>query len=167
MKGSLQEQLLKSGLINEERLNKPKKQQKKKPTKKKHPPNNYHRQHSAPADSIAPAELKKQKELRADVKKLLRSHKINDNTGEIAHNYTINNQIKRFFVTDAQQKLLIAGDLAIVNWNGISYLIPKEAAEEVRQLFPKINIYLVEKKDSTVDENDPYAEFVIPDDIKW
>lgn len=166
MKGSLQEQLLKSGLINKERLNKPKK----KPAKKKHQPNanKYHRQHTTPPDSVTPAELKKQKELRADVKKLLRSHKINDNTGEIAYNYTINNQIKRFFVTEAQQKSLIEGEVAIVNWNGISYLIPKEAAEEAKQLFPKINVCLVEKQETKeTNANDPYADFVIPDDIKW
>ena len=166
MKGSLQEQLLKSGLISEDRLSTAKKPRKK-PNKKKRSTVAKQTQHGAINNTPAPAELKKQKELRAEVKKLLRSHKINNKSGEIAYNYTINNQVKRFFVTEEQQKSLIDGVLAIANWNGISYLIPNSAVEELRSLYPKISICISESQKSDVDKNDPYAEYVIPDDMKW
>ncbi|HFE36892.1 MAG TPA: DUF2058 domain-containing protein [Gammaproteobacteria bacterium] len=167
MKGSLQEQLLKSGLISEERLNDVKKTAKKNHRKKKRSSPEKPKQPAQPIKPAAPADIKKQKELRADVKKLLRSHKLNDKSGEIAYNYTLNNQVKRFFVTENQQKALINGSLAIANWNGISYLINTEIVKELRALYPKIDICVVEHTNAEVDQNDPYAEYVIPDDMKW
>lgn len=169
MKGSLQEQLLKSGLIDEDRLNKAKKQAKK-PAKKKRKASPRPKSHiSAPVKPAVTEDPVKQKELRAEVKKLLRSLKLNDKNGEIAYNYTINNQIKRFYVNENQQKELIHGNLAIANWNEISYLIPAVNVKELRTLYPKIAIYINEPQETTadVDENDPYAGYEIPDDIKW
>ncbi len=163
MKGSLQEQLLKAGLVNKERTT----QSKKKNSKKKRKPATIPYQRAVPDNSPSPSELKKQKELRVEVKKRLRSYKVNDKTGEIAYNYTINNRIKRFFVTEEQQKQLIEGALAIANWNGISYLIPIIAVEELRSLYPKINICVSATDKKEADENDPYAEYAIPDDLKW
>lgn len=163
MKGSLQEQLLKAGLVNKERSTHPKK----KNSKKKRKPVATAHQRIVPDNSPSPSELKKQKELRVEVKKRLRSYKINDKAGEIAYNYTINNRIKRFFVTEEQQKQLIEGALAIANWNGISYLIPFVAIEELRSLYPKINICVSTTDKNEMDKNDPYAEYAIPDDLKW
>jgi len=163
MKGSLQEQLLKAGLVNKERTTQPKK----KNSNKKRKPIIRPQQRIVPDNSPSPSELKQQKELRVEVKKRLRSYKINDKTGEIAYNYTINHRIKRFFVTEEQQKQLMEGELAIANWNGISYLIPFTAVEELRLLYPKINICVSTTDKNEADKNDPYAEYAIPDDLKW
>ena len=170
MKGSLQEQLLKSGLISEERLNQPKKKTKKQTksaSTKKKKMSSRDKQHAVSDNFPTPEELKKQKELRIEVKKLLRSHKLNDKTGEIAHNYTINNQVKRFFVTPDQQKQLADGKLTIANWNEISYLISVDVVNELRALYPKINIADASKENTSIDKDDPYADYAIPDDIKW
>lgn len=166
MKGSLQEQLLKSGLIDEERLNSVKKPAKR-PAKKKRKPPAKAKQHTAPVKPAIQEDPKKLKELRVEVKKLLRSHKLNDKAGEIAYNYTINNQVKRFFVNEKQQKGLIEGTLAIANWNEISYLIPSDSIKELHALYPKLDITVAETQSNTIDENDPYADYAIPDDIKW
>jgi len=167
MKGSLQEQLLKSGLIDEDRLNNAKKQTKK-PVKKKNKKFSSQKQRvTTPVKQVITEDPKKQKEIRMEVKKLLRSYKLNDKNGEIAYNYTINNQIKRFYVNEKQQKELIDGKLAIANWNEISYLIPVAHVEELRTLFPKIDICLNETQENQINENDPYADYEIPDDIKW
>ena len=171
MKGSLQEQLLKSGLIDEDRLANAKKQSAKPAKKKRKPPGTRKHQatpKSAPAKKqIAEEDPKKLKELRVEVKKLLRSHKLNDKTGEIAYNYTVNNQVKRFYVNEKQQKGLITGELAIANWNEISYLIPSESIKELHDLYPKLDISLAETKKENTDKDDPYADYAIPDDIKW
>ena len=167
MKGSLQEQLLKSGLIDEDRLNSSKKQTKK-PVKKKNKKFAGHKPRiPTPVKQVVVEDPKKQKELRAEVKKRLRSYKLNDKSGEIAYNYTINNQIKRFYVNEKQQKELIDGKLAIANWNDISYLIPATNVEELRTLYPKIDICFTEAQENLTNEDDPYAGYEIPDDIKW
>jgi len=167
MKGSLQEQMLKSGLIDEDRLNSAKKQTKK-PAKKKRKASAKRPPRVTTTTKPAVVEdPKKQKELRVEVKKLLRSYKLNDKSGEIAYNYTVNNQIKRFYVNEKQQKELIDGKLSIANWNEISYLIPTSSVEELRTLYPKIDIYINEADKNTLDKDDPYAAYEIPDDIKW
>jgi len=167
MKGSLQEQLLKSGLIDEDRLNNAKKQTKKPAKKKRKPLAKQKPRATTPTKPAVVEDPKKQKELRAEVKKLLRSYKLNDKNGEIAYNYTINNQIKRFYLNEKQQKELIDGKLAIANWNEISYLIPMSSVKELHTLYPKIDIYINEVEKNAVDKDDPYAAYEIPDDIKW
>ena len=167
MKGSLQEQLLKSGLIDEDRLNTAKKQNKK-PAKKKRKTSAKQKPPVVTAvKSPVEEDPKKQKEIRVEVKKLLRSYKLNDKNGEIAYNYTINKQIKRFYVNEKQQKELIEGKLAIANWNEISYLIPANSVDELRTLYPKIDICINESEENAMDKDDPYAAYEIPDDIKW
>jgi len=169
MKGSLQEQLLKSGLISEDQLKDAKKKPSK-PAKKKNKPKKQQvktNARPAPTPTPNPEQILKEKNLRTEVKKLLRSYKLNDKTGEVPYNYSVNNQVKRFYVTKQQQDQLIEGKLAIANWNDISYLIPFEAVAELTKLYPKIDISHVNNEELKTSDDDPYADYVVPDDIKW
>jgi len=180
MRGSLQEQLLKSGLASEDQLKKPK--PKKKPAGKNHRsrPNNTKKttqsdsSKSKPSTQLAsnkPEEPKTLgKALRTEIKQLLKSNKLNDKTGELPYNYVINNQVKRFYVNADQQKGLQEGKLVIVNWNTISYLITTETEVELRKLHPTIEVASVASESEAKpqkDDNDPYADYEIPDDITW
>lgn len=200
MRGSLQEQLLKSGIATEEQLkkNQPKKtsnsgkgnnSNRNKSAGKVNKPNtnsNAYKKtpaHNKPASSAqtkAPEEPKSLgKALRTEIKQLLKTNKLNDKAGEIPYNYVIAGQVKRFYINNAQQTELKAGNLVIVNWNTISYLISKEAEQELRKLHPTIEVASVQKTEETTGTNsssvtsgadaadDPYAGYEIPDDLSW
>ena len=183
--GSLQEQLLQAGLVNEKRLEKAK--HKKKPSQNRKNNRSTHKtdykkvtnsknvadykkagKKAAQSSAPEPTETVLGKALRVEIKKLLRANKLNDKEGEIPYNYVVNSQVKRFYLNAKQQKSLTAGELGIVNWNNRSYLIPVTITDELKKLHDKIEIYRVDKDEATEDKSDDdYAGFEIPDDLTW
>ena len=172
MRGSLQDQLLKSGIATEDQLKKNK--PKGKPASKHHKSKSKSNKKPSSKKPVTQKEPEVTptlgKALRTEIKQLLKTNKLNDKTGEIPYNYVIAGQVKRFFINDKQQTELKAGNMVIVNWNTISYLISKEAEQELRKLHPTIEVAAVEKPaDSSAkkDSNDPYSDYEIPDDLSW
>ena len=178
MRGSLQEQLLNSGLVNKEQLEKA--TQQKKAKNKSSPANKKTRNKNAKSKQITAKEPVKHqapqpevvldKAIRVEIKKLLRANKLNDKNGEIPYNYVINKQVKRFFVNAEQLTRVKNGELVITNWNDRTYLIPASVVEDLHKLHPTLPI--ASAKDQTNSENsekidDEYADYVIPDDLTW
>ncbi len=172
MRGSLQEQLLKSGIATEAQL---KKNSPQKTRSQKKPGSKQKKATHAPSKNPknTSAEPTLGKALRAEIKQLLKANKLNDKAGEIPYNYVIGGQVKRFYINEKQQGELKAGKLVVVNWNTISYLISKEAELALRKLHPTIEVAAVDngsqnpKTDHNKTPDDPYAEYKIPDDLTW
>ena len=187
MRGSLQDQLLQSGIATEDQLkkNKPKPKpngrsganQRKVKTKVR---NGAAKNYTATAKTAARGQKKAVeatptlgKALRVEIKQLLKTNKLNDKEGEIPYNYVIAGQVKRFYINEKQQTELKSGNMVIVNWNTISYLISTEAEQSLRKLHPTIEVASVdntpapEKTDVKKETTDPYADYEIPDDLSW
>jgi len=180
MRGSLQEQLLNSGLVNKEQLekasserknsNKPKSAKPKKGTKKGKTKSAKTRK-----PVVNKAEEKKALELdkntRVEIKKLLRANKLNDRTGEVPYNYVIENQVKRFYLNQEQLERVKKGELVITNWNDRTYLIPFVAVAELHKLHPGLPISKSDDGGKVSDSQekiaDEYSDYVIPDDLTW
>ncbi|BAJ02051.1 DUF2058 domain-containing protein [Shewanella violacea] len=90
-------------------------------------------------------------------------------SGEIKFNFTHNNKIFSVYVDDKLQTQLLNGQLGIVRHEDASYLVPHKLAERVNMLVPHWCGYLWVKNDNNqvVEEDDPYADYVIPDDLMW
>lgn len=170
MRGSLQEQLLKSGIASEDQLKK--KAPRNKPSKKPNKPksNKKHSKTNKPPPTKPVISATLGKALRVEIKQLLKLNKLNDKAGEIPYNYVIAGQVKRFYINEKQQAELKAGKMAIVNWNTISYLISNETEIALKKLHPTIEIASVsdsEKTKTEKDSNSPYSDYEIPDDLIW
>ena len=61
---------------------------------------------------------------------------------------------------------LVAGKLGIARIEGRYELVPLAIAEKIRQRNEK-RVVILEKEETTVDENDPYADYAVPDDLTW
>ena len=73
--------------------------------------------------------------------------------------------MKRIYVDATMKQQIIKGSLGIARIEGRYELVPKDIAEKIQQRNEKrIVIFDAEE---TVDENDPYAEHQIPDDLVW
>lgn len=121
-------------------------------------------------------QLNRQKEQEAEniaivaqIKQLIESHRIETGGGDIVYNFTHDNKIKRIYVTEKMQKQLGAGRLAIVTLDERYEVIPYPIAEKISQRDEGRIIFSEVSNDTgnDIDEDDPYAEYQIPDDLMW
>ncbi len=110
--------------------------------------------------------LAKEQQLR--ILQILQHHQITKVNGEAEYNYTFNNKIKKLFVDAVTHKALVNGRLALCGIDETTYIVTAETAEKVASLDK--NVILVQNTkvaDEVTSEDDPYAEFQIPDDLMW
>jgi uncharacterized protein YaiL (DUF2058 family) len=61
----------------------------------------------------------------------------------------------------------VAGRLAIVAHGGGFELVPRVIAEKIAERAPEIVVRVTKAAPQAVEEDDPYADFKIPDDFTW
>lgn len=176
---SLQDQLLKAGLVDKSKANKAKKQQKKQARQQRStagaaPAVDPQRQKELEEKAARDRELnerrneaRKQREIAAQVTQLLSRHRHPRSASEDDRPFYFDNKgkVKRMYVSPQTQGMITSGKLVIVNHNGVFDLVPPEIAEKIRQRNPSLVIDL--PKETAPTEDDPYAEFQVPDDLMW
>jgi uncharacterized protein len=72
----------------------------------------------------------------------------------------------RRIAVDAQRRRGISeGKLAIVRYKGLHEVVPAEAAQRIRERDE--NALIVGAEEKAAPEDDPYKNFVVPDDLTW
>ena len=121
------------------------------------------------ADRIRNNELNEQakkKALLAQVKQLIASNSQREN-GEVAYNFTEQNKIKKIYISEENKTRINQGYLAIVK-SGDSYdLVPEVVAKKIEARSPESVLFLHDRSAEAVDEDDPYKDYPIPDDLEW
>jgi len=186
---SLQEQLLKAGLVDESRAKRATKEKQKRANQarrsggksaarkvdpKKVAADKRHAERVA-RDRALDDKRKQaldQKALAAQVKQLIETNKVDRSKGEIPYSFVYRKKIKKMFVGETEKNLLTAGRLAIVtlvvNNEGRRFeLVPVEVARKIAERDPETVIDLPAAEDSKSVEDDPYADYKIPDDLTW
>lgn len=169
---SLQEQMLKAGLVNEKKLKKAKKGSKKsrvqaREVKAAVEENKRAQQERDKALSEQQNADRLSKEIQAQVKQLIAMNKIELADGEIKYNFTDGTLVKSLYVDNKTQDQLSKGILAIA-LEGESYVvIPGTVASKIAERDAESIIDHKTNVDETPDEDDPYADFVVPDDLMW
>jgi uncharacterized protein YaiL (DUF2058 family) len=98
----------------------------------------------------------------------LQHHQVTNVKGEAEYNYTFNSKIKKLFVDAVTHKALVNGRLALCGINDTTYIVTTETAEKVASLDKAVILVQNTKvADEVIAEDDPYAEFQIPDDMMW
>ncbi|SFC45652.1 DUF2058 domain-containing protein [Pseudoalteromonas denitrificans] len=178
--GSLQDQLLKSGLTTEHKMKvakttKRKQQKKKKKGASSNPSdlqkhiekNKLEQQQKAEQLNLTKQAEQKVKEDVARVKQILQHHNQSEIKGELTFNFTYENKIKDLDVNEATQKALAKGRLAICVLEGIFYVLNDEPARKIAEVDEKYIVLHAEPEDKEKDNDDPYSDFEIPDDLTW
>jgi uncharacterized protein YaiL (DUF2058 family) len=121
-------------------------------------------------------QINKQKEQEAERKaiaaqiiQLIETNRVEDRDGEIVYNFTDANVIKHIFVSEHCHKYLMSGKLCIAKLGEGYELVPKPVADKIKQRDAVCIINNEEsiKTDQSQDEDDPYADYKIPDDLIW
>lgn len=174
---TLKDQLLKAGLVKKNDVKKTPK--KKAPTQAKKNRNKASEQtirtqramlDKAKKDKRLNEQRKieaERKALQAQIKQLVDASKLDRREGELSYSFTHKKKIKSIYVTEDQQKQLSRDQISIVCLEGALFeLVPKKAAEKIAQRDAKCVIKNQPSK-SDAAEDDPYADYQIPDDLTW
>ena len=108
-----------------------------------------------------------EKELKAAIMQMIHQHKIRDTDGEVAYQF-LDGKIKKLYINQQIYNALVAGSLVIAKENDSYAFLPKALAERIDQKMQGfIMVNNAEKNQATTNEEDPYAAYVIPDDLMW
>tara|TARA_B100000446_G_scaffold14559_2_gene12500 strand:+ start:3367 stop:3885 length:519 start_codon:yes stop_codon:yes gene_type:complete len=107
------------------------------------------------------------KAIAAQIKQLIEMNVQSKGGGDIAYNFTDGKQIKKLYVTAELQRLLTRGRLAIVKLGESYELVPTPVAEKIAERDSSAIVSLAEVSTEAAEEDDPYADYQIPDDLMW
>lgn len=175
---SLQEQMLKAGLVTSKKMAKVQRTAKKSRVQAREAREavEENKKVQIERDKLLSEQQKQatlSKEYKAQVKQLIEMNRIVIAKGNIDFNFTDNNLIKKVVVDKATQTQLINGRLAIArlvtNSNGdCEYaIIPSVVADKIAQRDESYIVVNSALSEEVQDEDDPYADFKIPDDLMW
>lgn len=175
---TLQEQMLKAGLVTSKKMAKVQRTAKKSRVQAREAREAVEENKKAQLERDKQlSEQQKQaalaKEYKAQVKQLIEMNRITIAKGHIAFNFTDNNLIKNIDVDKTTQAQLISDRLAIarlaVDNNGkYEYaIIPASVADKIAQRDAESIVLNSALSQEAEDEDDPYADFKVPDDLMW
>lgn len=107
-----------------------------------------------------------QKALAAEVRDIIKQHAVEvPKDADVPYNFVQGKKIKKIYITAEQQAQLIRGQLAIALLEESHRLIPDKMAEKIEIRLPEMVIRIQPEEEP--DEDDPYADYQIPDDLMW
>jgi len=108
-----------------------------------------------------------QKALAAQIKQLIENHRQSKGKDQVEHNFTHGKLIKKIRVSAAVQQQIVRGQLAIVALGQGYELVPRVVAEKIAQRDAAAVVVLNTPSKTTEVDDDPYKDYVIPDDLMW
>lgn len=174
---TLQEQMLKAGLVSSKKMEKVQRTAKKSRVQSREAREAVEEKKKAQLerDRLLNEQQKQaalSKEYKAQVKQLIEMNRLNVK-GDIGFNFTDNNLIKKIMVDKLTKAQLISGRLAIARLaveNGGEHqyaIIPAVVADKIAQRDAESIILNSALSQEEQDEDDPYADFKVPDDLMW
>ncbi|SPW27650.1 Uncharacterized protein conserved in bacteria [Edwardsiella tarda] len=175
---TLQEQLLKAGLVTSKKIAKVQR------TAKKSRLQAREAREAVEEKKLAQLERDKQlseqqkqatlaKEIKAQVKQLIEMNRISLKKGDIDFNFTDGTLIKKITLDKLTHSQLVNGRLAIarlaIDSNGATEyaVIPASVADKIAQRDAESIVLHSALSQEAQDEDDPYADFKVPDDLMW
>lgn len=181
---SLADQLLKAGLVDKNKANKAKKEKQKQANSSRKGGAKVTNEARLAAEKERARKVERDRELNlqkknqadqkallAQIKQLIQMNRIDRAEGDIAYSFVHEGKVKKLQVTEALQKQLSLGRLAIVtlveDGQTIYELVPHAVADKIAQRDEVSVVQINESSTDTADGDDPYADYQIPDDLMW
>ncbi|PKG85836.1 DUF2058 domain-containing protein [Colwellia sp. 75C3] len=181
---SLQEQLLKAGLTTKQKSRQANSDQRKQNKQKRSGVQHGSSLQEQVKEDLAKSQAEKlakdtalndaknselaNKEQQLRINQILEHHQIKGAKGESEYNYTFGTKVKKLFLDTITHKALVNGRLALCGLNETTYLVTSETAAKVAELDSSIILVQNDKVEAEeINEDDPYADYQIPDDMMW
>ncbi len=179
MSMSLREQLLAAGLVSKKQAEQAERQQKQKhhqhakgkPSQADEARRAAQQAQAAKAARDQELNLKRQQEAEqkaraAQIRQLIDENRLPKLETDDYFNFVDRGKVRRMAVDAQRREQLIKGTVAIVRFEGKYDVVLPEIAEKIRERNPKAVVSL-NAAESTPAEDDPYKDFVVPDDLRW
>lgn len=182
MSDSLRDQLLKAGLVTKTqatRTEQDQHRQRHRQVKGSQPDTSAEKERAAAAAKAAKAardrELNQARQEKvaararaAEVRQLVDQHRLPALEGDNLEyfNFVTFKKIRRIAINDERREKLRSGQLSIVWFEGRTAMVPAEIATRIRERVPEALVDYREGPEE-VAEDDPYKDFVVPDDLRW
>jgi uncharacterized protein YaiL (DUF2058 family) len=174
---SLRDQLLKAGLVTEKQARAAERGKQPPPRHGRTPPADQ----TNAADQARAAKLARDQQLNkqrqeaaeakaraSEIKQLIEQHKLPKVLESEERFHFVAGQKVAFILVDAQMRQgLNDGRLFIIRYGGRNEVVPAEIAERIRERDARAVIKLDAPQPPPAAEDDPYKDFVVPDDLKW
>jgi uncharacterized protein YaiL (DUF2058 family) len=177
---SLQEQLLKAGLVSKQKAKQTRTAKRKQvnhpgPGGKVEDENRRRAQQAAVEKARRDRELNLKREEDArrravenELRQLIHAHRLPRRDGAVAYNFQHGGSLKRIYVTAEQQTGLATGKIALVRQDKGYEVILAEIADRVLARGPElVLVFNRDRREEEPTEPDEYAEYQIPDDLMW
>jgi len=105
----------------------------------------------------------------AQIKQLVEQNAIARTDCEETFNFLDRDKIRRIYINAELREQIVSGAVVIVRCEGRYHLVPAETAVRIGERESRAIISLNQNldKSSAAAEDDPYKDFVVPDDLKW
>ncbi len=181
---SLQDQLLKAGLVDKNKANKTKKEKQKQAKVSRKGGGKAANEIRLAAQQEQARKIEQDRELNrkkqieanqkallAQIRQLIQLNRVDRNSGDVEYSFVDGDKVKNLHVTDELQKQLSLGRLAIVTFmqgnDRIYELVPTGVAKKIAQRDEQSVVQVNAADDSQSEQDDPYADYQIPDDLMW
>jgi len=109
-----------------------------------------------------------QKHIQAQVKQLIELNKQPKDPDGLAYHFTDDNKVKTLYVSEAMRDAIINGRLAIVKLGNSYEVVGSEVAKKISlRIKANVIIHYEQSIETVENKEDPYARFEIPDDLVW
>ncbi len=107
-----------------------------------------------------------QRALAAQVRQLIEQNRVDRNENGEPYHFQDGKTLRSLPVTAAQRDLLARGKLDIVREGETYELVPAKVGDKIRERIPE-RVMARPKVEEKPDEDDPYAGYEVPDDLMW
>jgi uncharacterized protein YaiL (DUF2058 family) len=183
MNSSLRDQLLAAGLVTEKQARQAAQQEQQRQFRKHSNPNrNPPPQAPPPSPKVQveqAAKVARDKELNrrredkaqrkarmAQIEQLIEQNRLPRLETEDFYSFPDGKKIRRMSVDPERRERLTKGELVIVRYRGFYAVVPAPIAERIRERDENMVVPTVQPK-SSVEQEDAYKDFVVPDDLMW
>lgn len=109
--------------------------------------------------------LAEQKAIQGQIRQMITQNRIRKEDGDIAYHFTDNKKVKQLYISQTMHDDLSRGRLAIVKLDDSYEIIPEPVAVKINERDSSYVLVCNNRVESI--EDDPYADFQIPDDLMW
>lgn len=175
-KNALQAQLLKAGLVDNKKAQQINKQN-------QHAKRKGEQTDAEIKQALAEAQAKKlekdqqlnqerqrlleEKTLKANIIQMIKQHQLTNTTGDVTYQFIDQSKIKKIYLSQKLYDQVVAGHIAIGRLEGGYALLPRPLADRINEKMAGFIVVANTKAEQQLDEEDPYAAYVIPDDLMW
>jgi uncharacterized protein YaiL (DUF2058 family) len=106
------------------------------------------------------------KERWTQIKLLIEQHRLPKVESDEYFNFVSRGKVRRIAVDAPLRERIINGELTIVRCEGKHDVVTQEIGERIRAYDARAVISLQDSA-AAVSEDDPYKDYVVPDDLKW